>query len=159
MIELRTEDDETTLPYSVTVGWNEKTPNASEGVALNLQTRLLQPTVTVNETVRMEVLLTNGTAERLPMSIVRLGIPAGLSLQAWQLRELQEGLAFDYYEIFEEDLVLYFTSLAPSEERRVLLDLKAEVPGDYLGRANSAYLYYEDELKYWTTGLACKVVE
>ncbi len=37
-----------------------------------------------------------------------IGIPAGLSLQPWQLKELKEKQAFDFYETRNGNLILYY---------------------------------------------------
>jgi alpha-2-macroglobulin-like protein len=88
----------------------------------------------------------------LPMTVAVIGIPAGLSTQPWQLKELQEKGVFDFYEINGGNLVLYYRELAPAVELKINLDLKAEIPGSYVGGASSAYLYYTNEDKHWVKG-------
>ena len=93
------------------------------------------------------------------MSIAIIGIPGGLSLQPWQLKEMQEKGVFDFYEIINDNLVAYYRELGPNEEKLINLDLKAEIPGSYKGTACSAYLYYSDVYKYWIDGLSVTVPE
>ena len=81
-----------------------------------------------------------------------IGIPAGLSLQPWQLKELQEKQAFDFYETMNGNLILYYREMAPGAIQNVNLDLKAEIPGTFTGSASSAYLYYTNEFKDWVPG-------
>jgi hypothetical protein len=42
--------------------------------------------------------------------------------------------------------------MAPEGQSTINLDLKAEIPGSYLGTASSAYLYYTNEYKDWVKG-------
>ncbi len=91
------------------------------------------------------------------MSVAIIGMPGGLSLQPWQLKELQEQAVFDFYEIIDDNLVIYYRELGPNETKTINLDLKAEVPGEYTGIASSAYLYYMNEHKYWINGLSVKI--
>jgi len=93
------------------------------------------------------------------MSVAIIGIPGGMSLQAWQLKEMHEQEVFDFYEIINDNLVLYYRSFNPKERKTVNLDLKAEVPGTYTGMASTAYVYYTNEYKYWVQGLRVRIEE
>lgn len=64
----------------------------------------------------------------------------------------------DYYEIFDNELVFYFRKLNGKEIRKINVDFKAIVPGNYKGVASSAYLYYEKEHKNWNQGLQIEVL-
>lgn len=153
---LRIRFDGTTepLPYSVDIQWHTKKPQSSELCKVNLTTSFTESSVRLNETVRLTVSLKNKTNEGLPMTVAVIGIPAGLSVQPWQLKELQEKEVFDFYEIMNGNLVLYFREMAPHSQYKINLDLKAEIPGTYVGGASSAYLYYTNEYKHWAAGNA-----
>lgn len=86
------------------------------------------------------------------MTTAVIGIPAGLSAQPWQLKELQEKGVFDFYEIMDGNLVIYYREIAPDGQLNINLDLKAEIPGHFVARASSAYLYYSNEFKNWVSG-------
>lgn len=131
-----------TLPYAVDIQWYTKKPQSTSGCEVGLSTSLQKRQIRVNETVRFTAKLTNRTTKGLPMTMMVLGIPAGLSAQPWQLKEMQEKKVFDFYEIIGGQLILYYRQMTPSETRTVNLDLKAEIPGIYTGSASSAYLYY-----------------
>ena len=109
--------------------------------------------------VSMKVELSNlkDKMQASPMAII--GIPAGLSLPIWQLKELQEKEAFAYYEIKNNQLILYFRSMEAKENKALTLYLKAEVPGNYKAPVNSAYLYYNEELKYWGAGSEIRITK
>ena len=63
-----------------------------------------------------------------------------------------------YYEIFDNYLVFYWMGFAPNETKTLGLDLKAEIPGIYKGKASTAYLYYTPEHKFWVEGTDIVVV-
>jgi len=120
---------------------------------------LSNSTVLVNETARLSVTIQNKVNEGLPMTVAQIGIPAGMSVQPWQLKELQDKQAFDFYEIVNGDLVVYYREMAPKGKQTFHLDLKAEIPGSYLGTASSAYLYYTNEYKDWVDGTSIIIGE
>lgn len=152
ILRVRFEGTTEPLPYTVDVQWHTKKPQSSERCQVSLATSLSESTVRLNETVRLAVSLRNKSINGLPMTVAVIGIPAGLSTQPWQLKELQEKEAFDFYEIMNGNLVLYFREMAPNGEYKINLDLKAEIPGTYVGGASSAYLYYTNEYKHWVNG-------
>ena len=140
------------LPHSVAVSWNTSLPNSDEQCKIDVDTKLAEKNINQGETVRMGVTLKNKTSDELPSPIAIIGIPAGLSLQPWQLKELQDKKVFDYYEIIGSNLVLYYRGMGPKEEKVINLDLKADIPGEYEAPASSAYLYYTNEYKTWDAG-------
>ena len=83
------------------------------------------------------------------MALARVGLPGGLTFQTWQLKELRERGAIDFFETREREVILYFRALPPAARKEVALDLVATVPGSYTAPASSAYLYYTDEHKTW----------
>ena len=82
------------------------------------------------------------------MTMAIVGLPAGLTAQPWQLKELQEKGTFDYYEVVGNNVVFYYRQMLPSESKTIHLDLKAEVPGTYEAAASTAYLYYTNEYNF-----------
>jgi TonB-dependent SusC/RagA subfamily outer membrane receptor len=147
------------LPYSLAVNWRTKTPQSSKKCKLKLDCKLLASEVAVSDVVRMSVTLQNTKNQGLPMSMIKIGIPGGLSPQPWQLKELRDKNIIDFYEIFDNYLVFYFRQMDPDEMKQINLDLKADMAGDYEGAASCAYLYYTDEYKHWLEGLKIKINE
>jgi alpha-2-macroglobulin-like protein len=141
------------LPYNLQVSYNTFTPPNSTKAELNLITRLAAAQTRVGETMRMDIEVTNTKAQLQPMAIAKIGIPAGLSVQPWQLKELKEKGQMAYYEIFDNYLVLYWMGFASGETKHISLDLKAEVAGTYKGKASNTYLYYTPEYKNWNDGV------
>ncbi len=140
------------IPYSLEVSYNTLTPPNSEKAELRLQTHLITNRTHVGETVRMEIEVTNQKRILQPMAIAKIGIPAGLSAQPWQLKEIMEKNQVTYYEIFDNYIVFYWMGFAPNETKKISLDLKAEIPGIYKGKASTVYLYYTPEYKNWNDG-------
>lgn len=140
----------TPMPWDLEVTYTTRLPQNSPECVLALSTKLPQNKVKMGETIRLTTTLTNTSAKGQPMTMAMIGIPAGLSLQPWQLKELQEKKVVDYYELFDGYIVFHYEQLEPNEVKVVHLDLKADVPGSYEAPASSAFLYYTNEHRVWT---------
>jgi TonB-dependent SusC/RagA subfamily outer membrane receptor len=145
------------LPYQYEVSYFTYTPPNSNKAALKLQTALSGNVAKTGETVRLNIAVSNKQDNLQPMAIAKIGIPAGLSLQPWQLKQLTEENKVAYYEIFDNYLVLYWMGFASNETKTITLDLKADIPGTYTAKASNAYLYYTPEHKHWNEGLSVEV--
>jgi alpha-2-macroglobulin-like protein len=156
-VELTFPDKNTSIPYSLDLSWNAILPASSEKCPLTLETQIPQQKVSLGEIVRMNIKVSNKLAHGVPMSIAKIGIPSGLSIQVWQLEELKEKNLFDYYEIMNNHVVFYWRELGPNESKNIELDLKSEVKGNYTAGASSVYLYYSDETKKWLEGSVINV--
>ncbi len=150
-LRVRYEDTHSPLPYTLALEYSTDLPQSSDECVVELDTRLGSTSTREGETVRFTAVLSNTSSEGQPMTIAVLGIPAGLSPQPRQLKELQEQGAFDFYEIHGGYVVCYYRDMAPQEKHEIMLDLKAEIPGEFLAPASSAYLYYTDEHKVWSS--------
>lgn len=146
-------------PYSFQVSYQTYTPPNSAKAALQISTTMSNATSKVGETVRMTINVSNKQDILQPMAIAKIGIPAGLSLQTWQLKSLTDKQQVAYYELFDNYLVLYWMGFSPNETKTIGLDLKAEVPGTYKAKASNTYLYYTPEYKQWHEGLTVEVKE
>ena len=140
----------TPLPYSVSMTWNTTLPVSDVACAIDLKTKLATQTANVGETVRMTATITNRKNEEVPSTMAIIGIPAGFTVQPWQLKELQEKKVFDYYEIVGNNIAVYYRGMDAKAVKEINLDLKAEMPGEYDAPASSAYLYYTNEFKTWS---------
>ncbi len=137
------------LPYSVAVNWNTSLPNSDKECDVDLQTKLAANTANVGETLRLTATISNKKDKDIPSTMAIIGVPAGFSIQPWQLKELQEKQVFDYYEIKGNNLAVYYRGMGPKAIKVIYLDLKAELPGEYEAPASTAYLYYTNEYKTW----------
>jgi TonB-dependent SusC/RagA subfamily outer membrane receptor len=149
---------ETSIPYLFYVQYQTYTPNNSKECKIVLKTKSLARKVKASEIARLEIEVQNKDNRQVSNPIARIGIPGGLTPEPWQLKELVEKNAIDYYEIFGNELVFYFRKLNANETRKINIDLKAIVPGNYQGVASSAYLYYENEHKNWNQGIQIEVI-
>lgn len=138
------------LPYAVALDWNTSLPNSDEACSIGLQTKMAAQSANVGETVRFTATITNKRSTDVPSTMAIIGIPAGFTVQPWQLKELQEKNVFDYYEIKGNNIAVYYRGMGPSAVKEINLDLKAEMPGTYDAPASSAYLYYTNEFKTWS---------
>jgi hypothetical protein len=147
-VELRL-DSQSSLPYSMAVTYRSQQPASSAEATVHVSTSLAKDRVPLGEGVRMKVRVENKTDGGIPMTLARVGIPGGLAFQTWQLDELKDKGAIDFFETREREVVLYFRSMAPKAVKDIDLDLLARVPGAYVAPASRAYLYYTDEHKHW----------
>lgn len=150
-IQVKFKNCKNALPYSIAVDYFTSLPNSSPECVVELSTKLASKKTHMGETVRLSATLQNTTEEGQPMTMAILGLPAGLSAQPWQLKEMQEKSVFDFYEIVGNNVVCYYRQMKPSEKREINLDLKADIPGRYTAPASAAYLYYTAEHKNWTS--------
>lgn len=146
-------DRTSAIPYTMQVSYNTYTPPNSAKAELTLTTKLAATQTRVGETMRMDIGVTNTKSLLQPMAIAKIGIPAGLSVQPWQLKELKEKGHMAYYELFDNYLVFYFMGFAAGETKTISFDLKADIAGTYKGKASNTYLYYTPEYKNWNEGV------
>ena len=145
------------LPYSMAVAFRSKKPATSPESKVDLKVAADKTTVKMGETIRVTATVKNKTAEGLPMTLARVGIPGGTSFQTWQLKELKDKGLVAFWETRAREVILYFRDLKPSEEKVIPIDLVADVPGQYEAPASSAYLYYTDEHKTWADPLSTTI--
>ena len=138
------------IPYYLGLRYHTLLPISDHDCALKLSTKLKNKKAKMGDQQRLAVTIENTTNEAVTNPIIKLGIPAGLSAQAWQLKEMEEQEIFDYYELFDGYLVFYFRELGPSAMKEINLDLKADIPGEYSAAASSAWLYYANEEVSWS---------
>ncbi|MFL5764056.1 MAG: MG2 domain-containing protein [Bacteroidia bacterium] len=140
----------TPLPYSMSLTWNTTLPVSDADCAIDLKMKLASKVANVGETVRLTATISNKKNEEVPSTMAIIGIPAGFTVQPWQLKELQEKKVFDYYELSGNNIAIYYRGMAGKAVKEINLDLKAEMPGEYDAPASSAYLYYTNEYKTWS---------
>ena len=145
------------LPYSIAVDYRSAQPQSSPHAKIAVTTQLARPEVTLGEGIQLRAHVENTTTAGVPMTLARIGIPGGLTFQTWQLKELRDKGAIDFYETRPREVILYWRALAPSAKKDVALDLLASVPGHYDAPASSAYLYYTAEDKAWAPSVTVDV--
>ena len=143
---------EAVLPFDFSVKYATALPPSSPKCAVELSTKLNTEEVKVGETVRYVAEIQNVTNGDVANPIAVIGIPAGLTLQPWQLKKLEEQGLCDYYELKGNYLILYYRGLTAGEKRTINLDLKADIAGQFEAAASVTYLYYENEYRNWASG-------
>lgn len=145
------------LPYTVDIAWTSVTPDSSPEAELALSTTLSEAEVPLGETVRLTARIDNQTERIVPSPIARIGLPAGLEAQTWQLQQLKDRGEIAFFETREREVTLYWDGLRADQVHEVALDLVAAVPGSFTGPASSAYPYYNDDDQAWSDGLRVSV--
>jgi len=140
------------MPFTVDVSWTSITPDSDPGAELTLSTELADDAVSMGDTVRLTTTLGNATDDVVPSPIARIGLPAGLEAQTWQLDELKERGVIAFYELRPREVTLYWDGIHADEQHRVALDLQALVPGRFTAPASTAYPYYDDDEPVWVAG-------
>ncbi|MBK8564610.1 MAG: hypothetical protein IPN76_15075 [Saprospiraceae bacterium] len=140
------------LPYDLSVKYSTTLPYSNPDCKLALKTVLSYESqvASLGETVRLSTVITNRASEAVPNPIAIVGIPAGLSVQPWQLKQMQERRLMDFYEIKDSYVVFYFRGMGAGEVKELHLDLKADVPGEYEAPASAAWLYYSNDAVVWS---------
>jgi A-macroglobulin complement component/MG2 domain-containing protein/alpha-2-macroglobulin family protein len=150
-------DGQAQLPYSIAIEYRSAKPQSSPAAKVSVTTHLDKEQVRMGEGVKLRAHVENTTAAGVPMTLARIGIPGGLTFQTWQLKELRDKGAIDFYETRAREVILYWRALAPSANKDIALDLLATVPGSYEAPASSAYLYYTAEDKSWAPSVKVAV--
>ena len=149
-VEVRCKNTKTPLSGALYLQYQSRQPASVKNCPFILETQLTGAATAMGKTVRYSVTLTNKTDAAIANPLVKLGIPAGLSLPHWQLKEMQEKEQIAYYEIFNGYLVYYLDALPANEVVELHIDLKADVPGSYEAAASVAYPYYDNEWEVWS---------
>ncbi|MDF1696784.1 MAG: alpha-2-macroglobulin family protein [Saprospiraceae bacterium] len=143
--------------YEVSVDYLSKIPKSSSDPELGLTTQLLTPHCTLADQVSLYVELSNLKDKWAANPTLILGIPSGMSIQMKQLKELKKAGQFDYFEVFENKLVIYFNQMAPLATKSLLIDLKADIAGQYTAPPSCAYPYYDDQNTTWVKGVNASI--
>jgi hypothetical protein len=140
------------LPYDLSVKYSTTLPYSHPDCKLGLKTVLSDAfrVSSLGDTRRLTTTLTNRAKEAVPNPIAIVGIPAGLSVQPWQVKQMQERNLCDFFEIKDSYVVFYFRGMEAGEVKELHLDLKADVPGEYEAPASAAWLYYSNDAVVWS---------
>ncbi len=155
-IEVRL-DSAASLPYTVSIDYRSTQPATSSRAKVSVSTKLLTTRAKMGDGVTLRAHIENKTAEGIPMTLARIGLPGGTVFQTWQLKELKDKGLIDFYETRPREVILYWRAMAPSAKKDIDLNLLAAVPGTYEAPASSTYLYYTAEDKAWSPPVAISI--
>lgn len=145
------------LPYKLDYQYYTLEAPKSTSEILKMTTQLQSAISRVGNTNRLTVTVENTVNTQLPMTVAKIGVPAGLTLQNALLKDLIDKKQISYYEIFDNYLVLYWEHMDANEKKVINLDLKVEFSGQFTGKSSSAYFYYIPEAKYWNQGITAQI--
>ncbi len=137
------------IPFDINVDYMQSMKAGQAKSVVAIDTDFKAVGTKMGETVRLSTKITNTSNSAIPNTTAIVGLPAGLNLQPWQLRELMDKELVDYYEIFEGNIVFHWTEMDANQVHEINLDLKADIPGTFIAPASSAYLYYNNEEVSW----------
>lgn len=145
------------LPWSLDVSYHAELPADDAAAPVAITTSLRAGDVVEGDPVALDITVTNTTEREQPTPIAIVGLPAGLELPTRVLEDLQRSERFAHWELRGRDLVLYWRTLAPGAEQRLVLDLVARVPGRSTGAASRSYLYYTPGAVHWAAPLVVTI--
>lgn len=151
-IEVLQKSADKAIPFLLQANWSSaEIPITKQKKVLALQTQYSNTNPTQGDFVRLSVNVKNEVARSVNAPMAIIGIPAGLSLQSWQLLDMAKQGLFDHFELKDNYLIVYFESLPEGAERSFHLDLKAEHAGYYQSPLSVTYPYYDAEQKTWAS--------
>ncbi|WP_156115583.1 TonB-dependent receptor plug domain-containing protein [Psychroserpens sp. Hel_I_66] len=157
-VVVRFNNEKSTFPYTMAIGWDSYVPDSSTTPFLDLKTSVANQSFNVGDNVSMTIDVKNLKNESLGMVTSIIGLPSGTTAQPWQLKAILEEEKVAYYEIFDNYLVFYWRSFNPKEIKTIRLDLKADIAGKYQAPASTVYPYYGDEFKTWIKGNTVEIL-
>ncbi len=149
-IDVFFEGGKATIPFDIELKYASRQPRNAANCPLEFKTSLDRNSAAIGQTVRLSAQIRNTATTPAASPMVVVGIPAGLSLQPWQLKKLMDEKKCDFYEIWDGYAVFHFERLAPGEQRRLDLDLRADLAGSFEAPASQAFLYYQNEQRVWS---------
>lgn len=145
---------------------NRKGAVGREELPLRLTARLSTNELQLGDTAKVQVELENVSGESQPMTVVVLGLPAGLSPRYEQIDALAEQGRFASYELrdsIDHEIAFYWRGVpATARDERAIrfsFDVVAETPGRSTGPASHTYLVYTSKKKHWAKPLTVEIVQ
>ncbi len=127
------------------------------GGPLSLSIALAEGPHRAGDPVRLTATIHNTSDAPVVSPVARIGLPASLSVEPWQLEELMDREVAAFLEVGRSEIVAYWDGLAPGQSATLPLDLKAELPGEATGAASSAWPFYDPDRRAWAPGIAVAI--
>ena len=151
--------DGLSVPYALEAGWTTELPDSDATRRVDLTTTLADTKVALGHTAKMTATVTNRTKEVVPDPIARIGLPAGLEAQTWQLEAMKKRGEIAFFELRPREVTIYWDGIGVGEVHTVALDLTATAPGRFTSPASAAYPYYDDQAKAWVKGTSVEITK
>ena len=145
------------ISYAVDLQYFTDRPANDDRCPLRITTSLSATTAAAGEVISLQATLLNATDNGQPMSMVSLGLPAGLEPRTEQLDEFKEQGLIDFYALRNREVICYWRTVEANQQIELRLDLTAEIPGSYTGPASRTWLYYTAEQNHWADSLQVEI--
>lgn len=133
------------VPYVLELKWTETRTNALHP-DLGFSVKYKKDSLEVGENNLLSIRVAN-TSERAKGQVVAtINIPETYQVSTEELRDLSRKQVFDYYELKDNVLNLYFLEMGPAEVKQVALNLTAIYPGSYHSATHEVFEYYNPEI-------------
>jgi hypothetical protein len=136
--------------FDLEIQYAARQPRNSPNCLLQFATSLDQKVASVGQTIRLRASIKNNSSAVMASPMMVIGIPAGLSLQPWQLKKLVDEKQCDFYELWDGFAVFHFERLAANVSKELALDLRVDIAGTYEAPASQAFLYYDNDQRVWS---------
>ena len=83
--------------------------------------------------------------------------PASVQLQ--EMKKLQEEGVISYFEMSEQNLLLYWEHFDDNQEVRIPIGLVGLIPGHFVAASSRVFEYYNPENEAWIEGLKMDVIK
>lgn len=150
-------NDGSSMPYAITVNFNETQPRSSDESPLRLKTSLSQNELQEGEAAELRVQCENTTDETVPTPVAIIGLPGGFEVRHDQLKELVSAKRIAAYEVRGRDVILYWRAMEAGQKVELGLSCIAAIPGTYTGPASRIYPYYTDGQKFWVEPMTATI--
>lgn len=135
------------INYVIKVEWLSQS-NSYQTNKISLEASAAKLDLKKGDFFQLELVLKNKMEQGQGQTVCVIPIPACVSLIPEQLKWLSEKGYFDYYEIKNNELILYYAELAPLAIKKIPLGFQVKGIGNYLMSNMRAYLYYDPIEKY-----------
>eukprot|EP01155_Anaeramoeba_flamelloides_P038286 Anaeramoba_flamelloidesc29609_g1_i1.p1 GENE.c29609_g1_i1~~c29609_g1_i1.p1 ORF type:complete len:465 (+),score=114.42 c29609_g1_i1:1037-2431(+) len=141
------------MTFSISMKGRVHRLDNSENCNVSLETKLLAQNgqIKEGEATEIQVKLKNKLEKKgLGMVVAIVGLPGGLQPRFKKLQELKKSGVVASFELFgPREVVFYWRCMKPEQEIDFTFDVLAEIPGKYFSPPSRAYVYYDDEQKFW----------
>ncbi|WP_166819670.1 MG2 domain-containing protein [Thalassoroseus pseudoceratinae] len=149
--------DGSSMPYAVTVNFNEVQPQSNDNSPLQMQTSLSRGELQEGAATELRVRCENTSDETVPTPVAIVGLPGGFEVRHDQLKELVSAKKVAAYEVRGRDVILYWRAMEAGQEVDLSLSCIASIPGSYTGPASRIYPYYSDDQKFWVKPISATI--
>jgi alpha-2-macroglobulin-like protein len=144
------------INYTIKAEWLSRF-STEQTEKLSVAASAVKKNLKIGDFFQMDITLKNEMNEGQAQTVCIIPIPACMTLIPEQLKLLSDKKYFDFYEIKNNELILYFAELAPKDVKKIPIALQVNNTGDFLMPNINAYLYYNPSEKYHVENMAFKI--